>query len=90
MPPASPHGRQRAQGRAAADHHLPQRLLALTLRLQGILFEAFEGLLQARIDGAIASGSYDVGLETLQAERFTVEKRQIIHVHEATGAKRLF
>ena len=62
------------------------RLLALTLRLQGILFEAFEGLLQARIDGAIASGSYDVGLETLQAERFTVETRRIIHVHEATGA----
>ncbi len=63
------------------------RLLALTLRLQGILFEAFEGLLQARIDGAIASGTYDVGLETLQAERFTVEKRQVIHVHEATGAE---
>ncbi len=62
------------------------RLLALTLRLQGVLFEAFEGLLQARIDGAIASGTYDVGLETLQAERFTVESRQVIHVHEATGA----
>jgi hypothetical protein len=63
------------------------RLLALTLRLQGVLFEAFEGLLQARIDGAIASGSYDVGLETLVAERFTVLDASVIHVHEATSAE---
>jgi predicted RNA methylase len=63
------------------------RLLALTLDLQGILFEAFEGLLQARIDGAIASGSYDVGLETLIAERFTVLDASVINVHEATGAQ---
>src|SRR5690606_24341840 len=39
------------------------RLLALTIELQGILFAAFEQLLNARIEGAIASGSYDVGLE---------------------------
>ncbi len=63
------------------------RLLALTLHLQGILFEAFEGLLQARIDGAIASGTYDIGLETLRAERFTVLDRTVIHVHEVTGAE---
>ncbi|MGL4526170.1 MAG: strawberry notch-like NTP hydrolase domain-containing protein [Aestuariivirga sp.] len=63
------------------------RLLALTLHLQAILFEAFEGLLQARIDGAIASGTYDIGLETLRAERFTVLDRMIIHTHEATGAE---
>ncbi|MGL4975229.1 MAG: strawberry notch-like NTP hydrolase domain-containing protein, partial [Bosea sp. (in: a-proteobacteria)] len=63
------------------------RLLALTLHLQGILFEAFEGLLQARIDGAIASGTYDIGLETLQAERFTVLDQKVIHVHEATSAE---
>ncbi len=63
------------------------RLLALTLHLQGILFEAFEGLLLARIDGAIASGTYDVGLETLRAERFTVLDRKVIHTHDATGAE---
>ena len=41
------------------------RLLALTIDLQNILFTAFEQLLTARIEGAIASGTYDVGLETL-------------------------
>ena len=37
------------------------RLLALTIDLQNILFAAFEQLLAARIEGAIASGAYDVG-----------------------------
>ena len=63
------------------------RLLALTIELQGILFTAFEQLLSARIEGAIASGSYDVGLETLRAESFIVTDRQTIHVHPATGAE---
>jgi predicted RNA methylase len=63
------------------------RLLALTIDLQGILFTAFEQLLNARIAGAIASGSYDVGLETLRAESFTVTDRRTIHVHPGTGAE---
>jgi predicted RNA methylase len=62
------------------------RLLALTLDLQGLLFEAFEALLQARIDGAIAAGVHDIGLETLRAESFTVASRQVIHTHEGTAA----
>jgi hypothetical protein len=63
------------------------RLLALTIELQGILFAAFEQLLNARIEGAIASGSYDVGLETLTAERFIVTDRQTIYTHPGTGAE---
>lgn len=63
------------------------RLLALTIELQGVLFSAFEQLLQARIDGAIASGAYDMGLETLRAESFNVTDRQVIHTHPGTGAE---
>ena len=63
------------------------RLLALTIDLQGVLFTAFEQLLNAKIEGAIASGSYDVGLETLRAESFVVTDRQTIHVHPGTGAE---
>ncbi|MFD1627795.1 strawberry notch family protein [Azospirillum griseum] len=63
------------------------RLLALTLDLQGVLFTAFERLLDARIQGAIASGAHDVGLETLRAESFTVTERHSIHVHPKTGAE---
>ena len=63
------------------------RLLALTIELQGILFTAFEQLLNAKIEGAIASGTYDVGLETLRAESFIVTDRRTIHVHPGTGAE---
>ncbi|WP_316195275.1 MULTISPECIES: strawberry notch-like NTP hydrolase domain-containing protein [unclassified Bradyrhizobium] len=63
------------------------RLLALTIELQNILFTAFEQLLSARIEGAIASGTYDVGLETLRAESFVVTGRRAIYVHPATGAE---
>jgi predicted RNA methylase len=63
------------------------RLLALTIDLQNILFTAFEQLLTARIEGAIASGTYDVGLETLTAESFTVTDRQTIYTHPGTSAE---
>ncbi|SMH43437.1 strawberry notch family protein [Azospirillum agricola] len=63
------------------------RLLALTIDLQGVLFTAFERLLDARIQGAIASGAYDVGLETLRAESFLVTERRTIYVHPGTGAE---
>ena len=63
------------------------RLLALTIELQGVLFTAFEQLLTAKIEGAIAAGIYDVGLETLTAEGFTVTGRQTIYTHPGTGAE---
>lgn len=63
------------------------RMLALTIELQGILFTAFEQLLTAKIEGAIASGTYDAGLETLVAESFVITDRQTIYTHPATGAE---
>src|SRR3546814_1878554 len=61
-------------------------MLALTIDLQTILFETFEGLLASRIEGAIASGTYETGLETLRAESFTVTARETIYSHPGTGA----
>ncbi|MGQ9370687.1 strawberry notch-like NTP hydrolase domain-containing protein [Azospirillum sp. ST 5-10] len=67
------------------------RLLALTIDLQNTLFAVFEQLLAAKIEGAIASGTYDRGVETLVAESFTVTERRTLHTHPATGAEtRLF
>jgi predicted RNA methylase len=63
------------------------RLLALTIELQGVLFTAFEQLLNAKVEGAIAAGVYDVGLETLRAESFLVSDRRTIYVHPGTGAE---
>jgi predicted RNA methylase len=63
------------------------RLLALTIDLQNVLFTAFEQLLNTRIEGAIASGTYDAGLETLRAESFVVADRRVIYTHPGTGAE---
>ena len=63
------------------------RLLALKIDLQNVLFTAFEQLLAARVDGAIASGTYDVGLETLQADSLVVSNRRTIFTHPVTAAR---
>jgi predicted RNA methylase len=63
------------------------RVLALRIDLQNTLFAAFEQLLEARIEGAIAAGTYDVGVETLIAEGFTVTERRTVCTYAATGAE---
>ena len=63
------------------------RLLALTIAMQNILFTVFEQLLSAKVESAIAAGSYDLGLETLVADSFTVASSEPIYVHPATGAE---
>ena len=62
------------------------RILALRIALQNTLFAAFEQLLDARIEAALAAGTYDVGVETLTAESFRVAERRTVHTHAATGA----
>jgi len=63
------------------------RMLALTIAMQNVLFEAFEQLLAARIEGATAAGIYDKGLETITADSITVTDRRLIYTHPVTGAQ---
>ncbi|SCM66495.1 strawberry notch family protein [Donghicola eburneus] len=63
------------------------RLLALTIDMQAALFLAFEELLDQRIEGAIAAGVYDLGLETLRAESFRVTDARVIYTHPGSGAE---
>jgi hypothetical protein len=63
------------------------RLLALTIDMQAVFFSAFEELLDARIEGAIAAGVYDLGLETLRAESFRVTDARVIYTHPGSGAE---
>jgi hypothetical protein len=62
------------------------RMLALQIGLQNALFEHFEGLLAAQVEGAIAAGTHDVGLETIRAESLVIAERHAVGVH-ATGAE---
>jgi len=63
------------------------RLLALTIDMQNTLFGVFEDLLRTRIEGAIASGTYDLGVETVAAESLKVTDRRTIYVHPQSGAE---
>jgi hypothetical protein len=63
------------------------RLLALTIDLQNTLFGVFEDLLRARIEGAVASGTFDLGVETVTAESLIVSDRRSIYVHPQSGAE---
>ena len=63
------------------------RLLALTINMQNVLFTVFEQLLSAKVESAIAAGSYDLGLETLTADSFTITASEPIYVHPSTGAE---
>lgn len=62
------------------------RLLALRIAMQNLIFEAFEALLARRVEGAIAAGLYDVGVETITADSMRVTQRRLIYTHPRTGA----
>src|SRR5262249_25854934 len=63
------------------------RLLALSVDLQNTLFGVFDGLLRARVEGAIASGTYDIRLETIMAESLVVTDRRTLYVQPQSGAE---
>ena len=63
------------------------RLLALRIETQNLLFEVFEQLMTAKIEGAIAAGSYDKGLETITAESIVVTDRRTVYTHPVSGAQ---
>jgi predicted RNA methylase len=63
------------------------RLLALTIDLQNVLFGVFEELLRAKIEGAVASGTYDLGVETVTAESLRITDRRTIYAHPGSGAE---
>lgn len=63
------------------------RLLALRIETQNLLFEMFEQLLAAKVEGAITAGTYDMGVETITAESITVTDRRTINTHPVSGAQ---
>ena len=63
------------------------RCLALTIDMQNAIFECFGGLLDGIIKDAINAGTYEIGLETLTAEKFEIVERKTIYTHKGTAAK---
>ena len=63
------------------------RLLALRIETQNLLFEVFEQLMTAKVEGAIAAGAYDKGLETITAESIVITDRRTVYTHPVSGAQ---
>jgi hypothetical protein len=63
------------------------RVLALRIAMQNLLFAGFEQLLEARIEAAVSAGIFDVGVETLIAESFRIADRRAVCTYAATGAE---
>jgi hypothetical protein len=62
------------------------RILALPIALQNQLFEVFESLMETAIEGALQSGTFDIGVETVRAESILVQEQRVIATHPASGA----
>ncbi|MHC0068001.1 strawberry notch-like NTP hydrolase domain-containing protein [Nostoc sp. UIC 10890] len=62
------------------------RLLALKIGMQNIIFERFELLLSQQIETAIAQGIFEQGVETLRAERFTVVSTETVYTHPVSAS----
>ncbi|MEA5566678.1 strawberry notch-like NTP hydrolase domain-containing protein [Anabaena sp. UHCC 0399] len=62
------------------------RLLALRIGMQNVIFERFELLLSQQIETAIANGIFEVGVETLRAEHFTIDSQESVYTHPQTGS----
>lgn len=63
------------------------RVLAMRIAQQNAIFGYLEERIEAEIDAAIAAGTFEVGVETLTAERFEVLSRRTIYEHPGSGAQ---
>jgi hypothetical protein len=71
-------------------HTLLNRMLALPIQLQNDLFEVLEGLIEAKVDAAVAAGTFDVGLETITAESLKIANRHVIATHKAGATTAIY
>jgi len=52
-----------------------------------VFFDEFEQMIAGRVEEEIAAGTYEVGIETIRAERLTIMDRQAIHTDPRSGAR---
>ena len=62
------------------------RILALPIALQNRLFDVFESLMEAAVEGAVQAGTFDIGVETVRAESLLVQEQKVIATHRGSGA----
>ena len=62
------------------------RLLALPIDEQNLLFDELETRIESNIEQAKEAGTYEVGVEVLRADSLSIVSREILSRHPGTGA----
>ena len=63
------------------------RLLALPIDEQNVLFAALETRIEANIEIAVEAGTFERGVETIVADSLSVAERETVFTHEGSGAE---
>lgn len=63
------------------------RMLSLTLERQEQVFGVFSARLEREVDAAIAAGTLDQGMETIEALGVDVKRDEVVYVEPRTGAE---
>ena len=63
------------------------RLLALPIAEQNVLFAALETRIEANIEHAVEAGTFERGVETITADSLSAASREPVFVHEGSGAE---
>jgi hypothetical protein len=63
------------------------RILALPIEVQNVVFEHFERLIANRIEAAREAGTLDLGMEVLTAENMTVASDDLLTTERLSGAE---
>ena len=63
------------------------RLLALPIAEQNVLFAVLETRIEANIEVAIEAGTFERGVETIVADSLVVASRETVFSHEGSGAE---
>ena len=62
------------------------RLLALPINEQNLLFDELETRIESNIEQAKEAGTYEVGVEVLRADSLSIVSREVLSRHPGTGA----
>lgn len=82
------YGRFKLNETVASD--IPQflnRILGLEVEEQNAVFTAFENIRQAYYDAAIESGTLDMGMENVKADKIEIGQEETVYTDESTGAE---
>lgn len=82
------YGRFKLNETVASD--IPQflnRILGLEVEEQNAVFTAFENIRQAYYDAAIESGTLDMGMENVKADKIEIGQEETVYTDKDTGAE---